>query len=461
MQQLSFMDESFVLMESPRTPLHISPFMIYDQSTAPGGRITFKQILAGMDKRLRLAACFRQKLVRVPLGLDNSYWVEDADFDLEYHIRHIALPAPGNWRQFCIQAARLHARPLDMSRPPWEMTVIEGLDNVEGLPPGCFAIVLKVHHAAVDGVTGVQIITAMHDETAEPQELPGVDNWQPEPGPSNWQLLTRAGVHTAVSPVHTVRMAARSLPRLRTARSRRRSAPSVPRTRFQERVSAHRVFDCARVPLDDLRAIRAGVPGATVNDAALAIVGGALRLYLSDKNELPDAPLVAVVPISTRTPDQVSAGGNQVAMMTATLATDVADPIERLAAIHAVTKASKEAREGVTGAGLQDVAEALPGALIGVAMRAVSRLPMTPLFANTLVTNTPGSRHPLYFLGAKLVLSTGACPVADGMGLAHGVSSYADEFDFNITACREMLPDPAFYTECLRKATDELVAAST
>jgi diacylglycerol O-acyltransferase / wax synthase len=463
MRQLTFMDEMFLFMETPRTPAHIAPFMVYDPSTAPGGRMTFKDILAAMERRLPLADCFREKLVRVPLGLDNSYWAKDDDFDLEFHVREVALPAPGNWRQFCTQAARIHSRPLDLTRPPWEMTVIEGLDNVEGLPPGCFAIVMKVHHAAIDGVSGTQIVTAMHDETPEGAERPPArEDWQGERPDSAWQLLAKAGMHTALSPVHAARLAARQLPNIRLRRRRSASPPRspVPRTRFNERVSAHKVFDMARCDLADMRKIKSAVPGATVNDAALAIVGGAMRRYLSAKGELPDEAMVAVVPISTRTPEQVEVGGNQVAMMTASTGSNIADPLERLSAVHEVTQASKEAREGVNADALRDVSEVLPGALLGLAIRATALLPRAPVFANTLVTNTPGPRKPLYFNGARMVLSTGMTPLNDGMGLAHGVSSYADDFYFNITACREMLPDPEFYVECIEATIQDHLEAA-
>src|SRR4029077_10321243 len=163
MQQLSGQDASFIYSERPHAPTHITSTSIYDPSTAPGGSVTFKGILAHLEARLHLARAFRQKVVRVPADFDHPYWVEDEEFDLEYHVRHIALPKPGDWRQFCIQAARLHARPLDLSRPPWEMTVIDGLGGTGRFPPGCFGTVLKVHHSAIDGVSGVELLNAIHD----------------------------------------------------------------------------------------------------------------------------------------------------------------------------------------------------------------------------------------------------------------------------------------------------------
>jgi len=163
MEQLSGHDASFIYLETPNAHMAGGSLMIYDPSTAPGGKVTFKGILANLEQRLHMARSFRQKLVRVPMDLDHPYWVDDANFDLEYHVRHIALPKPGDWRQLCIQCARLVSRPLDMSRPLWEMYVIEGLDNVEGVPPGSFGVLSLGHHAAMDGTSGMEMLTAIHD----------------------------------------------------------------------------------------------------------------------------------------------------------------------------------------------------------------------------------------------------------------------------------------------------------
>lgn len=191
MEQLSGMDASFLYFETPYAPMHIGSFMIYDPSTAPGGFVRFKDILANVESRLHLSRAFRQKLMHVPLNLDHPYWIEDTTFDLEFHVRHIALPKPGDWRQLCIQAARLHARALDMSKPPWEMYVIEGLDNVEGAPPGSFAVLTKIHHAMIDGVSGSEIQEFIHDIEADPKVKPEVQPWEPEPEPNPLDLMAR------------------------------------------------------------------------------------------------------------------------------------------------------------------------------------------------------------------------------------------------------------------------------
>lgn len=461
------LDNSFLLIESPRTPNHLCMAQIYDPSTRPQGPMGFDEILETFRESLPYAPSFRRKLVRVPLELDNPYWVEDPDFDLEFHVRHIALPKPGDWRQFCIQVARLHARPIDLSRPPWEATVIDGLDGIEGIPAGSFAIIIKVHHAAIDGVSGVDLLNAMHDggRGRDGDGAPAPKAWKPEAVPSPWELLQRAAVHSVTRPIATLRTAAsfgppmlRTLPRSLRNRSARLR---VPRTRFNQRISAHRVFDEVRCPLGDMKEIKQLVPGATINDVCLSVIGGAMRAYLAAKDELPVESLVTMIPISTRTPDQAGAGGNQVSMMRTSLHTDIADPIERLAAVHDSTKARKAAQEGVAAARLLDVAQVVPGALIGAAVRAVSTISRDgPLTSNTIVTNVPGAREPLYLHGAKLVRSTGCVPLVDGTGLFHCVSSYVDTFTFMITADRELLPDPGFYIECLQRSLDDHLAAA-
>ena len=212
-QQLSGMDASFLYGETPRAHMAGGGIAIYDPSTAPGGKVTFKGVLQHVEERLHLARVFRQRLVRVPLDLDHPYWIEDPDFDLEFHIRHIALPAPGDWRQLCIQVARLISRPLDLDRPLWEMYVIEGLDNVEGVPKGSFAVISKVHHAAIDGMSGMEMTSAIHDDDAigdlpEPPTSP----WKPEPIPSSGDLLWRAGMNNARRPAHAARVGVRPGP---------------------------------------------------------------------------------------------------------------------------------------------------------------------------------------------------------------------------------------------------------
>ena len=469
MQQLSGMDASFLYFETAKAPTHIGSFAIYDQSTAPGGRVTFKGILANVESRLHLARCFRQKVVHVPLDLDHPYWVEDAEFDLEFHVRHIALPHPGDWRQLCIQVARLHARPLDLSKPLWEMYVIEGLDNVEGTPPGSFAVLTKIHHAAIDGVSGAELAAAIHDLEVDGKPTPPEKKWEPEPDPSILQLSGNYAERLLRDPFRLARMIGRTTPGLtRLLRgdpaSEVEGSGPVPRTRFNDAVSPHRVVDGRSFSLDDIRAIRKAVPGSTVNDVILTLCSGALRRYLDHHGELPTDSLVAMAPISVRSEEEKGAAGNQISAMSVTLYSDEPDPLERLRKVHDGTRASKRTAEAVGARTMTDIMQFLPGTLSGVAARLSARMGIanriTP-FLNTVITNVPGPQIPLYFTGARMVALHGMGPVMDGMGLIHPVFSCSGKISVAFTSCRKQMPDPGFYADCLQASFDELYEATT
>ena len=209
-----------------------------------------------------------------------------------------------------------------------------------------------------------------------------------------------------------------------------------------------------------MKAIKASLPGATVNDAGLAVVGGALRRYLLDKGELPEKPLVAMIPISVRTESERSAAGNQVSAMPASLATDIEDPVERLEAIRESTRSSKVLTEAIGARNLSELSQIVPGMLIGLGSRTLGRV-NTRMPFNTTVTNVPGSQVPLYFAGARMVGSFGMGPVVNGMGIINILSSYTGDFIFSFSACREMMPDPAFYAACLRESFQELAKATS
>jgi WS/DGAT/MGAT family acyltransferase len=464
MQQLSGQDAAFIYSERAHAPTHITSIGLYDPSTAPGGHVTFGQILDHLGARLHLARAFRQRVVRVAGDLDHPWWIEDGAFDLEYHVRELALPRPGDWAQFCTQAARLHARPLDLSRPLWEMYVVGGLDAVEGLPAGGFGIVLKVHHAAVDGKSGVEMITAIHTQTAEIVDPPPPTTpWEPEAVPSPLALYGRATLNAIRVPGRAVRLATRLTPgAARAIRALRTtgdtSAELAPGTRFSGTVTPHRVLDAEFFPFASLRAMRDLVPGATVNDVALSVVGGALRTYLAELGELPTATMRAMTPVSVRTEAERADLGNQVSAMIVSLATNVAHPVERLAGVHRSTSGSKELTEAIGARNLTELSQLAPGLLIGLGTRLTARFARRGNvgIVNTIVTNVPGPREPLYLAGAKCLRSFGAGPVVDGLGIINIVGSYDDQFVLSFTACRAMMPDPARYAAALRSSFDEL-----
>jgi len=471
MEQLSGLDATFINMETRNAPTHISGLCIYDQATAPGGKVTFKGILSNIESRLHLASCFRQKIVRVPFGFDHPYWIEDPDFDLEFHVRHIALPKPGDWRQLCIQTARLHARPLDLGKPLWEMYVIEGLDHVEGLPQGCFAVLTKVHHAAIDGISGMEMTAATHDLEVDGQPTPAETPWVAESEPSLLELGIRATVNNVQQPFRFARILSEAAPpairgymEAAAARGEDDEPPAeVPRTRFNGRVSPHRVFEAANFDLADLKQIRKRVEGSTVNDVILATVGGALRKYLERHLELPREPLSAFAPVSTRTADQAGSAGNQVAGMFVTLHTDEPDPVRRLEKVYRTTQSSKEMSEAVGARSMTDVTQTMPGALAGIAGRLIARTGLmsrlTPV-AHCVVSNVPGPQVPLYFTGARMVASFGLGLPMEGIGLFHAVLSYNGAITVSVTSCREQMPDPSFYVQCLEESFRELREAS-
>jgi len=467
MQQLSGMDASFLYFETGNAPTHIGSFAIYDQSTAPGGRVTFKGILANVESRLHLARCFRQKIVHVPLDLDHPYWIEDPEFDLEFHVRHIALPHPGDWRQLCIQVARIHARPLDHSRPLWEMYVIEGLDNVEGVPPGSFAVLTKIHHAAIDGVSGAELAAAIHDLEVDSSPPPPEKEWTPEPDPSLLDLTASYAGNLLRDPLRLARTVRRVAPGI-SALLRGSSSVEVegsgpvPRTRFNGVVSGHRVVDGRSFSLDAIREIRRGAPGATVNDVVLALCGGALRRYIQAHGELPEQSLVAMAPISVRSEAEKGAAGNQISAMSVTLHSDEPDPVERLRKVQEATRASKATAEAVGARTMTDITQFMPGTLSGLAARVYTRLGLANRiqpFLNTVITNVPGPQVPLYFTGARMVALHGLGPVMDGMGLIHPVFSYSGRISVAVTACRRQMPDPGFYAQCLQESFDDLYRA--
>jgi diacylglycerol O-acyltransferase / wax synthase len=305
----------------------------------------------------------------------------------------------------------------------------------------------------------------LHDFSSDAEQVDVADAWHADPVPTGRELLRRAGFNAVSNPVQALRMlTANASPLVRemagSVRGVRRPT-RIPRTRFNGRISAHRVWDEARCSLDDLKRVKNVVPGASINDACLSIVGGAMRSYLIELDELPDESLITMVPVSTRTPDQATAGGNQVSMMRVSMHTDLADPIERLAAIREETFTKKAAQDGLAMPVLLEIAQLVPGALIGAAVRGLTSFgDRTPVMANTVVTNVPGSPVPLYLLGCRMSLSTGCVPLMDGIGLFHCVTSFCGTFGFMFTADRDMMPDARPYLAHLERSIADHIAAA-
>ncbi len=470
MQQLSAQDASFIYGETPNAHMHIATLSLYDQSTAPDGRVRFRDILRNIERRLHLAKCFRRRLVEVPGDTDHPYWIEDANFDLEFHVRHVALPPPGDWTQFCRQAARLHSYPLDRSKPLWELTVISGLHAIEGVPESAFALLLKIHHAAIDGASGAALTEVLHDLQPTPGEIPPPQTaWTGEPEPAPFDLMSRSAMNNLLQPFRAAEVWSRTVPALRRAADTLRGSGidpvgPVPRTRFNARVTPHRVFDGRRYALDDCRKIKQAVEGATINDVILTVVGGALRRYLTEKGELPDTSLIAMAPINVRTSDEKNTEGNKVAAMLASLGTHIARPSERLAAVRDSTHNSKLFSNAIGARLMTDYSQFIPARVAALAARLYATTGMversTPAF-NCVVTNVPGPATPLFMSGARLDRTFGMGPVSDGVGLIFPVFSYCGGITVSICGCRENLPDPERLAANLDESFDELEHATT
>ena len=467
MKQLGVLDSAFINLELPGTPQHIGGLGIYDPSTAPGGFVRFKSVIAGFERRLRRTPQFRARLQQVPGGIDRPYWIIDEDFDLEFHVRHIALPAPGAWRQLCIQVARLHARALDFSRPLWEAWIIEGLDNVPGLPRGSFAIYGKLHHALFDGAGGQVFVDALHDLAPVPvEEAPAgaQDRLYADEALGEVQMLGRAAMHQLVNGVDVAQGMLRAggeIARMLLGHGEdggKSLLASAPRTRFNEPVGPRRSFEAASFALADFRALR-NATGARLNTLALTVIGGALRRYLGARAELPERALNAAIPLDLRRRRADSGDTNQVGTVYLSLHTDLADPLQRLEAVRRGADGARERGARYPLVDTMKLAGLLPPALVRAAGEFYAAHGLTrrmPLVTSTVVANAAGPEIPLYCAGARLVRYHGLGPLSPGMGIYHTVFSCNDTLTMSVLADREHMPDPAFYRECLEESFAEL-----
>jgi diacylglycerol O-acyltransferase len=472
MRQLSGLDNASLVGERGNVFNHVGVLMIYDVGTAPGGGVRYRDILRHFEQRLHLHPVFTNHLTSVPLGIDRPYWVAGSEVDLEYHIRHIALPAPGDWRQLMIQVARLHSRPLDRHRPLWEVYIIEGLDSIPKLPEGSFAMFLKVHHAAVDGMAAVRLVEELH--TARPEksaEDARRHALRGEAEPGTMELLrstvghnlSRAGKLARLTTDSTLRLLDAGRRQLRDLSPEKlagigrllREATELraPSTRFSEAVSAHRVMEGIGMPVSRIRRIRSKVPGVTLNDVFIAMAGGAARKYLEAKDELPDQSLVGLMPISLRS--DASDQGNQVTGIPVPVCSDIADPLERLLAVHRETAAGKESAEKL---GLDLIANVLDVAPPSVAKLLVDRLMLPRL--NMAVSNVRGPDHDLYLAGARAMCCYPVSIPADGAGLNFTGISYNGVMWVSMVSCRRMLPDPMLMRSCMEASWQELLEAA-
>ena len=473
MHQLTGLDAAFLALDSPTAYGHVGSVSVLDPP-AGGEALTLERLTELIESRLHLVPPFRRRLAEVPFGLDQPYWIEDPDFDIEFHVRELALPAPGDDRQLAVQAARLHARPLDRRRPLWETYLIHGLEG------GRQALYTKVHHAAIDGVSGNDLLAALMDTSPQPPEADETDPWRPEAEPGAAQLLARSAMSLATHPVRAARVSAgivRSLPAMVSSPARpelplidrfvlRRdrgvilSAPPLiaPATPFNKNIGPHRRWAFASVPLAEVKAIK-NAAGVTVNDVVMALCAGALRTWLQKHDALPEGPLVAAVPVSIRTEEQKGTHGNRVSSVMASLPTHLADPAERLKAAHEAMRAAKEQHNALPADLLTDIAQFSMPALANQAYRLASRLRLLeriPPF-NLFVSNVPGPTVDLYLCGARLDGVYPLSAIADGQGLNLTVLGSKGKLNFGALADRDLVPDVDLIIDALK---DEVAALS-
>lgn len=465
MKQLTGVDANFLYMETPTSFGHVNSCVVYERPDDPEFN-PYEAFRSQLEARLHLLDPFRRRLVQVPLSLDHPYWINDPDFDLDFHVRHIAIPPPGDLEQLSAQIARIIGRPIDRTRPLWEVYVLEGLENDD------FAVLTKVHHATIDGASGVEMLSILLDSDVSGDDVPtDPGTWKSESVPSDMTMLARTAATFVQRPGKFARVQLRAIQQLAditrskglsnmvaTARkqfptvagSDRRegqllSRPRVaaPPTPWNKSITPHRRLVMRSTQLADVKALKTAL-GVTVNDVVMSISAGALRNYLLKHDALPDGPLRAMVPVSIRTGDEDDLWTNRVSGLVAELPTDEADPLERVARVHQSMVDAKAQFEMVPADALAEMAQFAPPALAVQASRVASSLRIadranSPI--NVVISNVPGPREPLYMGGARMKHFYPVSTIAEGVGLNITVQSYLGGMDFGLVACRELMPD--------------------
>ncbi|HET9967260.1 MAG TPA: wax ester/triacylglycerol synthase family O-acyltransferase [Streptosporangiaceae bacterium] len=454
MQQLSGLDASFLALETANTTGHVGGLSVLDPSDAPAP-LNLARLTEVMAERLPLVPVLRQRLLNVPLGLDQPYWVDDPDFDIEYHVREIALPRPGSDAQLTEQVSRLHARPLDRSKPLWELYLITGLARKRA------AVYTKIHHAAIDGASGVELLTVLFDLSPAGRELPPAEPFRAAGPPPLPALAAKAAARLAWRPVQTARITnelVKIIPTLAPAvntlvgnmlglnrgdgtviPTRPGRAPATP---FNRSVTPHRRFAFRSVDLATVKMVKNAF-GVSVNDVVMAMCAGALRHWLLDHDALPDQPLVAMIPVSVRDPSAKGALGNRVSAMLAPLPTSVTDPALRLQIVHSATQVAKDQQAAIPQGLVDQISDFAVPALTARAARVVFAtgvLHRLPPF-NVTISNVPGPNTQVYLCGARLLAHYPVSVVTDGQGLNITLIGYLGQLHFGLISCRELVPD--------------------
>lgn len=446
MERLSGLDATFLYIESRSQLMHVSGIIQIDPDTVQGG-YRFEDLRAELARRVSSMPEFRRKLYNPVINLDHPVWVEDSSFDIEAHVHRVAVPAPGGDKELAELCAHVAGTPLDRSKPLWEMWVIEGLAN------GCVGIMLRMHHAGVDGVTGAGLISQLCALTPEPPEL-DPKMLKATVGDAPALEIAAGGVKNVVTrPLSLVRLLPRTVkvPVEWMARSRRGDAMpapfSAPRTSFNGSITGHRSIAFTQVDMDDVKTIKNHF-GVKVNDVVLAAISGSLRRFLADRGELPDQPLVGMVPVSVHEAAvgrTLVEGTNKVSGMFTRLTTDIDDPVLRIQEVRNRTATSKEHFGHINANLMRSWAQFAPPVTMAAVMKLYADTRLAdkhPVIHNLVISNVPGPNFPLYFLGGEIRAMYPLGPVFHGAGLNVTVFSSEGHLNLGVIACKEQVPDP-------------------
>ena len=461
---MSGQDAAFLYGETPNWHFHVNGLMIVDAASAPDGW-TFERFRELLISRLPEVPQLRWRYVNVPFGLDRPSWVEAHDIDPDYHIRRVALPSPGGERELNATVGRIISYKLDRTRPLWEAWCIEGLEG------GRVAILHKMHHAIIDGVSGAGLADVLLDLQPTPRVSPVEvhDEIEAERVPGPMEMLVRGVANSVVrTPFRTLRFAQQTALQFASAVPVLRGENPVslpltaPRSVFNSDPTPRREFAATRVEFERVRAVKDAY-GVKVNDVVLALVSGAMRSYLIERGELPGSSLIASCPVSLRADSKDGPVGNHVGNMFASLATDIEDPAERLGRIHQSTMSAKEMQKALAAHQIMGLTETTPPGLIALAARMYTSVGLashTPPAASVVVSNVPGPPIPLYLAGGRLEALYPMGPLLMGMSLNVTALSIMGSIDFGFMSCPDVVPHLRTMAEAVPAALDELEAAA-
>lgn len=446
MQRLSGMDASFLYMETPTHHMHVVGLLLLDPREVEGG-FSAARVKQLISSRIHLMPMLRRRLVDVPLGINHPMWIEDPDFNLDSHILHVGAPPPAGTHELGEIVGRFASLPLDRSRPLWQMLVVNGLEN------GTAALVTKMHHATIDGVTGADLMAYLLDLTPDADDPePPDEPWVPDDQPGDLQLLVSGVIDRLADPMSGPKAV------VRTGRSLFEMARGVipvgsdrlnpalpfsgPRTSLNAPITANRAVAFCQEALTDFKLVKSTF-GTTVNDVVLAVTARALQAYLTAHDELPDRPLVAAVPVSVHGKTEAS-GTNQVSNMFVRLPVDLDDPVDQLLAIHEDTKDAKAVHHAMGADLIQDLAQITPPGVYNLAMRIYAYPQVSgalPPVQNLVISNVPGPPIPLFIAGAAVKAIYPFGPLIEGSGINLTVLSNMGNMDIGVIACRDTVPD--------------------